>query len=210
VASTVTAHLNDTLEALVLPDRELIEDLISINPIVDLGYEVTFEPYDSGGVISKDGVDLIRLHRRSSKWLIDMNSLNCLVTGVDKDGVLTRVLSLHKRMGHASSKNMQSAIALDTWTNAGVTANEIRAVMDANPCPICLLAKKNRLPIPQSLTDPKEVPIGHLISGDIIGPIKPEAGDGAKYFFLFVDRRTSLYHVFTSKSTNITRNMATR
>ena len=73
VASTVTAHLNDTLDALVLPDRKLIEDLISINPIVDKGYKISFEPYDSGGTISKDGVDLVRIHRKDSKWLVDIN-----------------------------------------------------------------------------------------------------------------------------------------
>jgi hypothetical protein len=62
------------------------------------------------------------------------------------------------------------------------------------------MAKRNRAPIPRSIHEPMSVPIGHLVSGDIIGPITPHARDGAKYFFLFVDRRTSYYHVFTSKT----------
>ena len=163
------------MNALVLPDRELIEDLISINPIVDQGYKVTFEPYDRGGAISKDGIDLVPIRREGSMWLMDINRLKCLVAGTKPDGLVEKVMSLHKRMEHASFKNMIAAMKSGSWTNADVSADEIRTVMDATPCPGCLMAKRNKDPIPQSVTDPREVPIGHLISGDIIGPIKPAA-----------------------------------
>ena len=62
------------------------------------------------------------------------------------------------------------------------------------------MAKKNRAPIPKSITDPNDLKIGELVSGDIIGPIDPPSRDGTKYFFLFVDRRTSYYHAHTSRT----------
>jgi len=71
---------------------------------------------------------------------------------------------------------------------------------EREPLQRCILGKRNHTPIPKSSTDPKTVPVGHLLSGDIIGPVTPETRTGEKYFFLFVDRRTSYIHAFTSQS----------
>ena len=109
-------------------------------------------------------------------------------------------MEIHKRMGHPSMQTMIKAVKASSWLNTNLTPEQIRSAFTSTPCVICLMGKRNKAPIPASITDPTEVPIGHLVSGDIIGPITPPARDGAKYFFLFVDRRTSYYHAFTSRT----------
>lgn len=103
-------------------------------------------------------------------------------------------------MGHVSFKIIIDALKAGAWTMTGVTTDQVANVMDEYKCPVCLLAKKNQTRVHFSITDPTTIPIAGLVSGDIIGPITPIARDGSKYFFLFVDRRTSYYHVTTSKS----------
>jgi hypothetical protein len=180
-----------------------MEDLISANPIVDLGYRIILQ--DDGGWIEKDNKIIIRLRREQLRWLIDLKELKCLNASIvkkenEQQDIEELVKQLHRRMGHSSSKTMISAIESGAWSKSGVTVEQIKRVMKDYVCPICLLAKRNQTHVHKSVTDPKSVPIAGLISGDIIGPITPTARDGSKYFFLFVDRRTSYYHVFTSKT----------
>jgi len=101
-------------------------------------------------------------------------------------------------MGHAPVNVMVSALRNRSWLHTDISADQIRKIFTERPCVICTLAKKNRPTIPTSVSDPKDHPIGNLISGDIIGPISPSNREGHKYFFLFVDRRTSYYHAYTS------------
>ena len=184
------------MSALILPDSSLIEDLISINPIVDAGYDVHMT--HRGGSIIKDGKRVIPISRSGQKFTIDMKKLlRCLVVNTAS---YKEVMELHRRLGHPSLDTMINAISSLSWINSGITAQSIRSAFKNHPCGVCVMAKRNRAPIPRSINDPKTVPIGHLVSGDIIGPITPHAKDGSKYFFLFVDRRTSYYHVFTSKT----------
>jgi len=63
--ATAAAQLNDSLSALILPDSSLIEDLISINPIVDAGYDVHMSR--QGGSIIKDGRSVIPITRSGQK-----------------------------------------------------------------------------------------------------------------------------------------------
>lgn len=100
-------------------------------------------------------------------------------------------------MGHASTQNMINALNTGSWIVDDITADDIKNAMKQIPCVICEMAKRNKPSAPKSITNPKEVPIGHL-SGDIVGPINPMTKDGEMYFFLFVDRRTSYMHVYTS------------
>jgi hypothetical protein len=198
------AHLSPSIPAVVLPDETLVEDLISPNPIVDLGYRIVLEKDE--GWIERDNERVITLRREQLKWLVNLQDLKCLNAKIVKkeatpdSTVKDKVILLHRRMGHPSTKIMKAAVKAGAWVGCGVTARDIELVMEANPCPVCIMGKHNKIKIHNSITDPRSVPIANLISGDIIGPITPTAKDGSKYFFLFVDRRTSYYHVSTSKS----------
>jgi len=101
-------------------------------------------------------------------------------------------------MGHSSGKNMSAAVNAGTWVGCGVTPEEIKRVMKSYTCVVCELGKLNKMGSPPSVSDPKTYPIAQIISGDIVGPVSPKAGDGSKYIFLFVDRRTSYWHAFTA------------
>ena len=185
----------------MLKDNDLIEDLISPNVFTALGYTIVLN--DDGGWIEKDGEKVIPIMRDRLKWLIDLPTLKCFNANVNNkvsSNTKDLVMSLHRRMGHASTKYMVSAVKAGSWIGCEVTPTDIEDVMKNCPCVLCILGKKNRNPIPKSVTDPKQVPIGYLVSGDIVGPVTPKAKDGSRYFFLFVDRRTSFYHVFTSRT----------
>ena len=195
--SDEAARLNSSLSAIILPDKSLVEDLISTNPIVELGYEVLLT--SGGGSILKNGEEVMPITRNRSKWHInlqDLRKLQCLV--VHKADHTNLIHTLHKRMGHPSSKEMINALQTQSWLCTEISPEDIKAAFTIRPCAICQLAKQNRQPIPRSLTDPTTSPIGTIISGDIIGPITPTNKKGHGYFFLFVDRTTSFYHTFTS------------
>jgi len=111
--SSATAHLNSNLTALVVSDINLIEDLISINPIVDLGYNVILS--QSGGWILANQEKVMPIIRNKSKWVIDIAELRslsvqqCLL--INKiDDTKRKVMLLHQRMAHASTKVMIEAI----------------------------------------------------------------------------------------------------
>ena len=125
----------------------LVEDLISANPIVDLGYRIILER--QGGWIEKNGKVITTLRREQLRWLVNLNELRCLnATIVKKEttGPHTKelVIQLHRRMGHASTKVMTDALKAGAWTNCGITTDEVTGVMSSYVCPICLLAKRNQ------------------------------------------------------------------
>ena len=205
VQCSSSAPITPSIPAFVLKDKDLIEDLISPNAIVDLGYRIILE--GEGGWIERDGEIAMTLKREQLKWLINLSEMKCLNARIVKrdDHTFTQntrdiVLLLHRRMGHPSTKTMKSAIKSGAWIGCGVTAKDVEDVMSTRPCPICIMGKSNSVKIHASVTDPRTIPIAGLVSGDIIGPITPTAKDGSRYFFLFVDRRTSYYHVSTSKT----------
>jgi len=206
----MTAQLNDSLKALVVKNGSLLDDLMSANTILDLGYKV-FLSHD-GGIITnhidnktmntiRDNKNSLPIIRSGSSWLVDLKRVQCLAATKPESDLSDRVLSLHRRLGHAPPKVMIDAIQAGSWANASVTAQDIRQVFVNHECAICAMGKRNNVPIPDPITDPRSIPIGDLISGDIIGPIDPPGrSSGAKYFFLFVDRRTSHLNVYLSKT----------
>jgi len=50
--SRITAQLNQSIKAIVVDDSSLIDDLMSVNPILDLGYDVLLS--SKGGTIMKN------------------------------------------------------------------------------------------------------------------------------------------------------------
>ena len=107
---------------------------------------------------------------------------------------------LHQRMGHPPINIMIEALNSGSWSKSEVSSDDIKNYPPESTCLSCIMGKKNKSPIPNSITNPRDVPIGHLISGDIVGPISPASKNGDKYFYIVVDCRTSHLHVFTSKT----------
>jgi hypothetical protein len=160
--ATMTAQLNDSLKAIVVEDATLIDDLMSINPILDLDYDVLFSK--NGGSIMKNNIPVLSILRSDSHWKVDLNKVKCLMTKVD-DNIKEKVISLHRRLGHAPFQVMIDAIKTESWLNSSVTPENIRQVFSDYTCTICALGKRNHPPIPGSITDPTTIPIGHLLSG---------------------------------------------
>lgn len=202
--TSLAAQLNNTLKALVIPDSNLIEDLVSTNPIIDMGYDILLSK--GGGWILDDTTKVIPILRDNQKWTVDLEKLKplqannksatqCLLTKTNE--INKAVYNLHRRMGHPSSKQMTDAIKSGTWIT-DVTPEQVQHVMNRKPCNACIMGKRNHTPVPRVHKDPTTIAIADVISGDIVGPIFPPTRTGHRYFFLFVDRRTSFLHVFTS------------
>ena len=75
-STNLIAHINPKMPLIILPDDTLIEDLISCNPIVDLGYFIVLHQF--GGWVEKNGVRVFKIEREGLKWTIDINTLKCL------------------------------------------------------------------------------------------------------------------------------------
>ena len=203
------AHLSDSLAALVVPDDNLILDMISYTPLKKLGYDILLKA-EGNSWIMKGDLPLVPIIPHQNHMLVDIKALQCLAVTTEPStnndptlanisSLVDRVLALHRRMGHPTLRRMIDAISSRAW-DTDVTSAQVAEVLryHHNPCNVCNLAKRNHIPIPQSHTDPTQLAIGQLISGDIIGPITPLARPNLKYFFLFVERRTSRMTCFAS------------
>ena len=195
VTTSLAARLNDSLSAIVVPDADLSEDLIAARPLLDLGYDVHLS--SKGSYLSKEDKVILPILQQGNKFLININALQCLSASTTPSPIHDKVMRLHRQMGHPSMRCMVEALESGTWIT-DVTSEQVKETMSQHKCNACVLAKKGHLPIPQSTTDPKTLSIADIISGDIIGPISPPTAEGHRYFFLFVDRRSSYLHVFTS------------
>ena len=143
--------MNDTLKAVVVEDSTLLDDLMSINPILDLDYDVLFTKV--GGMIMKDNIPMLPITRSDSHWKVDLNQIKCLMV-TNYGNTKEKVLQLHRRLGHAPAQVMIDAIQAESWLNSHVTPENIREVFKGHTCTICSLGKRNNPPIAGSVTDP--------------------------------------------------------
>jgi len=190
--SSATALINESLSAHILPDEDLIEDLISINPILDIGYNIRL--FKDKGWVKKGDRNVLPITRSGPKWTLDLNQWQCLSCTTVSDETRNKVQLLHERMGHSSMQCVIDAITKGTWVS------DIKMVFQDDKCPTCVIAKRNSLPIPKSITDPKTLQVGQLLSGDIVEPITPSTRNEHKYFYLFCDRRSGFLHAYTADS----------
>ena len=171
-----------------------------------MGYDILFSK--GGGWILDDTIKVIPILRDNQKWTVDLEKLKLLQANkksatqcllVNKNEIHKAVYNLHKRMGHPSPKQKSEAVQSGVWIT-DVSSKQIQDVMSHKPCPVCIMGKRNHTPVPRAKKDITTIAIADVISGDIVGPIFPPTRTGHRYFFLFVDRRTSFLHVFTSPS----------
>ena len=208
--------------ALVCNDEDLAEDLVSINPFLDSGFNLILRR--SGGFLEHPETgEKIAISREGARWSVDLEDVCALRTGPAKiktqkalasmltvfaapmkvsDSIRQRVISLHERMGHASQEVMCFACEgqRPTWTHSGLTPKQIRKVMRSEPCLICNLAKRNKSAISDPSGDRADLQPGDIISADIVGPITPITREGYKYYFLFADVATGYMHAYVGKT----------
>ena len=206
---------------LLCDDRDLAEDLVSVNPFMDSGYTLHLRGND-GFLEHPETGERVSIRRDGPRWLVDLEDVGALRTGPARlraeqafgaflkvhasvnsasESQRQRVLRLHERMGHASAESMCDACTGtdSTWSHSGLTASQVRRVMRKDPCLICALGKKNKPPVGFASGDRLDtLRPGDIISGDIIGKISPAAKNGDCYYFLFADVKTGYEHAFTS------------
>ena len=106
------------LPAIVCEDRNLQEDLISVNPLLDAGYRLTME--GNHGTLTKDEAgSSISVVREGARWSVDLRNTEpssndysnirdtveaYAVINADSKSLRLRVISLHERLGHATPK----------------------------------------------------------------------------------------------------------
>ena len=219
-ATDLEANLGN-LKAIVCKDADLHEDLISVNPLLDIGFKLTME-HDCGILEHERTGATITVRRDGARWSVDLDdlaratqevpmleghhSIQKLVEAnaalyVEPPSIREKVISLHERMGHANAEAMCDAISGDSpsWTHSDLSPAQVRRVMKRHRCLICLLAKRPRPTISPPSGDRRDLPPGYCISGDII-PVSPPAHDGSTMFFLFADVRTGYLLAYTGKA----------
>ena len=208
------------LEAIVCADKDLHEDLISVNPLLDKGFTLTMDA-DQGQLVNNQTGVTIGVLRQGAKWSVDLDDVaaasatindleshNNLQQVVQAKAVIyaipksirQKVISLHERMGHANTEAMCDALAGEApaWTHTDLTPTQVRRVMKRHRCLICHLSKRPRPPIAPPSGDRRDVPPGYCLSGDIV-PVSPPASDGSTMYFLFADVRTGYLLAYTGK-----------
>ena len=211
--STVTDQVTriGDLDALVCNDNVLQEDLLSVNPLLDIGFKLTMDK--DKGLLSNDATGVkIHVQRQGKRWAVDLEDLARATRSnpeletspavedmVQANAVINRdpksirdlVIHLHERMGHPNTEAMCAAVEGEepTWSHSNLTSSQIRSVMRKHPCTICLLARRQRPPVATPSGERKDMKPGECISGDIV-PISPPAHDGSTMFFLFADVAT--------------------
>jgi hypothetical protein len=223
VTTTAVTELGN-YSALVLPDKDLDEDLVSTNPFLEAGFNLTMTA-QGGKLWHPETGEEVGVRRDGPCWMVDLEDIARLKTprireklekklsvGAFKANAVRakespvslrdRVLRLHERMGHAGMEAMCKACTKDgAWTHAGITATQIRRVMRSGACIVCWLAKRNKRPIPKASGDRRDsTSPGEIISADIIGKISPSTTGGDCWYFEFVDAATGYEHVYTSAS----------
>ena len=211
------------IDALICNDNVLQEDLLSVNPLLDIGFKLTMDK-DKGLLRNeKTGVN-IHVQRQGKKWAVDLEDLakatrsypeletsQAVEDMVQANAVINRdpksirdlVIHLHERMGHPNTEAMCAAVDGEepTWSHSNLTSSQIRSIMRKYPCTVCLLAKRQRPPVATPSGERKDMKPGECISGDIV-PISPAAHDGSTMFFLFADVATGYMIAYTAKAKN--------
>ena len=216
----IRAKIGD-LDAIVCKDSDLTEDLISLNPLLDMGFQLTMESKE--GTLYNPATDAtIHVRRTGPRWSVDledlaraaqkipslvenqsvhdMTSALAVITKEPKS-IRERVIALHERMGHPNAEAMCAAVGGEdpTWTHCDLRPDQIRRVMRDMPCLICLLAKRPKPSVGKASGDREDMPPGHCLSADIV-PIAPPAHDGSIYAFIFADVSTGYEMIFTGKA----------
>ncbi len=203
----------------------LIEDLCSLNPLVESGHSVVL--HSQGGNITHNSTGRsVSLRRDGLRWKVMLSDLvdltvrttqsqadsNTIPTAVSLySGTITKlnasermaIIELHERMGHPDVGAMCKAISgqRPSWkTKLPINPAQLRKVFREYECVHCVLAKRN-IEGPQDLEGRNAAMFsGELIAGDPVGPIHPPTRDGHIWFFLFKCLKTGMPHVYTGKT----------
>ena len=200
----------------------LQEDLLSVNPLLDIGFKLTMDK-NRGLLLNESTGVKIHVQRQGRRWAVDLEDLSRAmridpklkdsrieeivqanaVINRDSKSLRERVIQLHERMGHPNTEAMCAAVEGDspTWDHSGLSPSQIRNIMKKHPCTICLLAKRQKPPVAAPSGERRHMKPGECISGDIV-PITPPAHDGSTMFFLFADVATGFMMAFTAKAKN--------
>ena len=205
----------------VIVTEGLVEDLLSVNPLVDSGHMITLNR--QGGVIvhTTTGKE-VPIVRQGLGWKVLLSDIVDLTTDVPSDinpqtvtsvfsgRVMTvntsqrvTIIELHERMGHPSKDVMCDAIRgrNPTWKlKLKVTPSDIRKVFKDYQCVHCVLAKRNLAGPGIEGNDTGATLPGELLAADPVGPIHPATKQGHIWYFIFKCLVTGYVHVCTAKS----------
>jgi hypothetical protein len=85
-----------------------------------------------------------------------------------------KVMSLHARMGHASSQVMCHAIKSKAWINCGLDPGDIISTFKKHPCLWCVLGKRNEAPPIKSVSPFSSGTSLRISEGDVSAVQSPE------------------------------------
>jgi hypothetical protein len=112
-------------------------------------------------------------------------------------GQIRTVHWLHKRMGHASKRNIIASIRNGNWRGLpeNITPQMVEKVLSDQPCTSCALGKRNKLDKREGSGVGPTRP-GQMISIDYVGPITPVSIRGFNGYFIFKCLRSGYINIY--------------
>ena len=140
------------VEALICEDGILQEDLLSVNPLLDIGFKLTMNK-SSDLLHNEETGATIHVQREGKRWAVDLEDLASAmkanpdlienpamdelvkanaVVHRDPKSIRDQVIQLHERMGHPNTEAMCAAVEGDTptWTHSNMDTLQPKSKSD--------------------------------------------------------------------------------
>lgn len=175
---------------------EIRSNLVSVAKIAGQGYTFTFKK-NMAVVANSDGVVKLRAERRRDLYYVasSVATVGVAVVGVAKEGVQSVIQKWHWRLGHLNAKDLLKFI------NSIVSKQyKLSDAECLSKCQICLKGKMTILPFEKSERQTTEAL--DIIHPDVVGPLRTQGFNGAKYFVTFVDDHLRWCEMYFLKQKN--------
>ena len=161
---------------------DLRTSLLPVAKITDRGYTVIFKK-NGAEILDSNGNVELSAHRRGDLYFVrEIEEGACVASAYSKQKEISLKL-LHKRLGHANTKDILSALHKDSVT--GVLLKNSKPMPN---CEICIQGKMSRTSFPKNSNRKSE--ILDIIHTDVCGPMRVNSLGGAKYYVEFIDDRS--------------------
>ncbi len=167
---------------LYVPDLEV--NLLSVSTLTEEGYTINFDKKVFN--IKKDQEQFAKLGRLGGLYVTWLeNSAASTASAMAAGSIKGETLELwHKRMGHLSYGNLQRLVKEEMVNGIKIKTEDLTKDQP-DLCEPCAMAKHHKKPFPTSET--KTSAILERLHSDLLGPLPPSVGKGAKYIATIID-----------------------
>ena len=183
----VTLH-----DVLFAPDIQF--NLLSVARAVQDGIKVSFDKRKCNMHPSGSNTKIVgELSPRTSLYQFRAEPTTTHVAAVANSGTESKLLLMHKRLGHPNFRLMQDMSKTDAVLDLKLGSIDLR---DEPFCSSCVFAKSHRAPFPKKSPALRSRYPLQKIHTDICGPLPSKTLGGCQYFITFTDDYSRFTYVY--------------